>query len=150
MQRFENTQAGTKRQPRLFKLLFTRSLATELIPAIAQQIHRVQGVLYEDLNNPEYSGVWLPDALSRKYKNANKTLGWQYLFPSSRLSREPRTRLLRRHHLDETVINKVLKKAGYSAGITKQISSHTLRHSFMKYIHVFPPSGQLTAVQICS
>ena len=110
------------------------TLAPELIPAISQQIHRVQGLLYEDMNNPEFSGVWLPDALSRKYKNANKTLGWQYLFPSIRCSREPRTGLLRRHHLDETVINKVLKKAAQSADITKQVTSHTLRHYFATHL----------------
>ena len=110
------------------------TLAIELIPAIEQQIHRVQGILYEDINNAEFSGVWLPDALSRKYKSANKSLGWQYLFPSGRLSREPATGLLRRHHLDETVINKALKRACVKAEISKQVSAHTLRHSFATHL----------------
>lgn len=110
------------------------TLATELIPAIEQQIHRVQGYLFEDLNNPDYAGVWMPDALSRKYKNANKSLAWHYLFPSIKLSKEPKTDLLRRHHLDESVINKELKKAAYSAGISKQVTSHTLRHSFATHL----------------
>jgi len=64
-----------------FKHRFT-TLAIELMPAIEQQKKRVQLILEEDLLSTNYSGVWMPDALARKYQGANKTLGWQYFFPS--------------------------------------------------------------------
>lgn len=110
------------------------TLAEELIPSINKQIDRVSMYLEDDLENTLYSGVYMPNALSRKYKNANKTLGWHYLFPSYKLSIEPATGLLRRHHMDESSINKALKRASKMAAIRKQVSSHTLRHSFATHL----------------
>lgn len=110
------------------------TLAVELIPAIEKQIERVRFYLNGDLQDEKFAGVFLPNALARKYQRANKSLGWQYLFPSARLSREPGTGFWRRHHVDPSVINKALKRACLKAGIKKPVSSHTLRHSFATHL----------------
>jgi integron integrase len=121
------------------------TLAPELVPALLTQKQRVALLLQEDLAHPEFSGVWMPDALARKNPKANKQLPWQYLFPATRLSIEPGTSNLRRHHIDETGINKVLRQAASAAGIEKQVGSHTLRHSFAT--HLLQSGADIRTVQ---
>jgi integron integrase len=86
-----------------------------------------------DLKNG-HGEVYLPDALSRKFPNAAKELRWQYLFPASRISSDPRTGAVRRHHLHETSLQKKIKQAATDAKLLKRVSSHTLRHSFATHL----------------
>ena len=81
-----------------------------------------------------YGDVYLPDALNRKFPNAAKELRWQYLFPASRLSTDPRSGAIRRHHIHETSLQKKIKQATTDAHILKRVSSHTLRHSFATHL----------------
>lgn len=81
-----------------------------------------------------HGSVYLPYALSTKYPAAARAWGWQYVFPAHRISRDPRSGELRRHHLHETVVQKAVRRAVASAGITKAASCHTFRHSFATHL----------------
>lgn len=110
------------------------TLAKELVPALQQQISVVESYHKQDLTNGDYAGVWLPDALSRKYPVAPRELGWHFLFPSNVLSKDPANGCIRRHHIDAATLRRAIQRGASRACITKHVSCHTLRHSFATHL----------------
>ena len=104
-----------------------------VVAPLRLHLARVKAQHEEDLANG-FGRVVLPGALARKYPKAEYEWGWQYVFPASRLSRDPRSGLVQRHHLYETSVQKAIRKAAKEAGIEKSIGAHTFRHSFATHL----------------
>lgn len=93
----------------------------------------MKGIHEQDLDIG-YGSVYLPNALARKYKNAEKDFRWQYVFPSKKLSADPGSGVVRRHHVLESGLQKAVKTAVHRTQITKRVSTHTFRHSFATHL----------------
>ena len=107
----------------------TTVLPASLITALKEQIVEAKNIHDYDLSRG-YGKVYLPFALSRKYRNAETDFKWQYLFQATEVSKDPRSEVIRRHHIHESCVQKSIRKAVIKSGLRKKISSHTFRHSF--------------------
>tara|TARA_B110000037_G_C16995727_1_gene455018 strand:- start:65 stop:967 length:903 start_codon:yes stop_codon:yes gene_type:complete len=104
-------------------------LPDSLIVPIRAHLERVRELHDKDLDLG-HGAVYLPGAMARKYTKAAREWTWQYIFPSSKLAVDPRSGVVRRHHVFDKTIQSFVKKAGLAAGINKVVTPHVLRHSF--------------------
>ncbi|WP_035989796.1 integron integrase, partial [Leptolyngbya sp. KIOST-1] len=108
-------------------------LPDSLVESLQAHLHKVKRLHQLDLDQG-YGSVYLPFALERKHPHADRAWIWQFVFPSTGRSRDPRSGAIRRHHLHESGVQKALKQAVRASGIAKRIGCHTFRHSFATHL----------------
>ena len=111
----------------------TTLLAPSIVDDLKLHLESVRTLFDQDVEQG-VAGVYLPDNLAKKYPKAGVTWGWQYVFPSQKLSTDPRSGIIRRHHLDESGLQKGIRAAKNKVKIDTRVTSHTLRHSFATHL----------------
>jgi len=108
-------------------------LPDRVLAPLQMQLQYVK-LLHEQDLRAGYGNVYLPNALDRKYPNAERLWIWQYVFPADGLSTDPRTQVVGRHHRDESGLQKAVKRAAQLADVPKHVTCHVFRHSFATHL----------------